>query len=324
MFKPNVEKLKEKRDVKGLINALSHKDWGVRNGAAEALRKIGKPAVEPLIQLLKDESAGVLQEKAAGILGEIGDTRAVEPLILVLENDLNLCILRQAAAESLGKIRDQRAVESLIKVLDEVYWSIPRDYDTCKSVLRALGEIRDKRAAKRLITIFDRRLPEDTRMGFVSALRKINDQRAVTSYIKQIKWGWGKKYDPSREKHANDALDAAWILGEIGDRSDACKLLTKVLEEFVEMTRRHAALVQKLKEGKIIDDDYRPYFDSIGRERSEMLNVALDAVKALKKIGDSGAIHPLITFRAALGMADGLGTLELVEKVIEKLQEKQG
>jgi HEAT repeat protein len=51
LFKPNVEKLKAKGDVEGLIKVLKHKNPEVRSEAEEALGEIGKPAVEPLIQL---------------------------------------------------------------------------------------------------------------------------------------------------------------------------------------------------------------------------------------------------------------------------------
>lgn len=54
--KPNVEKLREKRDVEGLMKALKHKDINVRLGAAEALGRIGDARAEkPLTEVLKDE-----------------------------------------------------------------------------------------------------------------------------------------------------------------------------------------------------------------------------------------------------------------------------
>lgn len=40
-FKPNIEKLEERRDVKGLIKAIKYKDEDVREKAADALFKIG-------------------------------------------------------------------------------------------------------------------------------------------------------------------------------------------------------------------------------------------------------------------------------------------
>ena len=46
---PNVEKMKAKRDVKGLIKALHYEnDGNVRSAAAMALIAIGAPAVGPL------------------------------------------------------------------------------------------------------------------------------------------------------------------------------------------------------------------------------------------------------------------------------------
>ena len=51
---PNIAKLQAKADVRGLIKALRHKDTTVRRNAAEALRKLGDAAVEPLLAALGD------------------------------------------------------------------------------------------------------------------------------------------------------------------------------------------------------------------------------------------------------------------------------
>jgi len=57
LFKPNVKKLEEKKDVEGLISALLYEtDWpDVRQEAAEALGRIGNTrAIEPLIRVCGD------------------------------------------------------------------------------------------------------------------------------------------------------------------------------------------------------------------------------------------------------------------------------
>jgi HEAT repeat protein len=79
---------------------------------------------------------------AAKALGDIGDTRAVEPLIKEL-GDIN-----SAAAEALGKIRDERALEPLIEALvwNEYGGRIDRKY-----VAEALGQLGDTRAIQPII-----------------------------------------------------------------------------------------------------------------------------------------------------------------------------
>jgi len=84
-FKPNIEKMRTRQDVEGLIKALKHKDFEVRKNATDALGEIGDVrAIEPLIQALKDKGRGV-QKYAAKALGEIGEP-AVEPLIEALKD----------------------------------------------------------------------------------------------------------------------------------------------------------------------------------------------------------------------------------------------
>ena len=87
LFKPKVEKMEKNRDVGGLIEALKHKDVGVRRRAAGALGRFGDPrAVDPLIGILTDSDVVLggeslyLQGDVARALGEIGDERALEAL----------------------------------------------------------------------------------------------------------------------------------------------------------------------------------------------------------------------------------------------------
>ncbi len=59
--KPNFDKLKSKRDVKGLIKLLDHKDPWVRETAVKALGDVGYDAkvASALAKMLKDENPGV-------------------------------------------------------------------------------------------------------------------------------------------------------------------------------------------------------------------------------------------------------------------------
>jgi HEAT repeat protein len=109
---PDPLKLMRKRDVKGLIKALSFQDsnvsWArmVRFAAAAALGEIGDArAVEPLVAALQDRT---LREVAARALGQIGDARAVEPLLAALQDPEEE--VRVAAVSALGEIMDARVV----------------------------------------------------------------------------------------------------------------------------------------------------------------------------------------------------------------------
>jgi len=142
---PNVEKMRQKKDVKGLIKALvDEKDSDVRGNAAIALRNIGDSrAVEPLIRALGDADSYVRQN-AAEALGKIGEP-TVEPLIRTLIEGSN--DVRGNAAQALGTIGDSRAVEPLIRALGDSDWRV------LWNAARALGKIGDPRAVEPLIQL---------------------------------------------------------------------------------------------------------------------------------------------------------------------------
>lgn len=94
-FKPNIEKMKAKKDVGGLIKALKDKDGGVRVSAVVALGEIGEPAVEPLIEAVRDEDEDVRVEAAEALI-KIGDERAVDPLIQYLKGAKEWVLLEVA------------------------------------------------------------------------------------------------------------------------------------------------------------------------------------------------------------------------------------
>lgn len=114
---PNIDKLKDKQDIEGLIKALEYgTDSDIRQDAIGALIEIGKPAIEPLIKALKADDWEV-RKSAAWALGKIGDERAVEPLIEVLgDKDVDV---RYIAAWALTEIGEP-AVNSLIDVLKKM------------------------------------------------------------------------------------------------------------------------------------------------------------------------------------------------------------
>ncbi len=99
-----------------LIGQLGDKEPFVRDSVVTTLAEIGPPAVPLLIRAMDDED-WVIRQGASQALGRIGDPRAVEPLIIAL-GDKNQWI-RQYAAEALGLIGDKQAIEPLVEALED-------------------------------------------------------------------------------------------------------------------------------------------------------------------------------------------------------------
>jgi len=131
---PAVTKMKSRRDVRGLVRALtSAEDCDYRSGAAEALGEIGDPlAIAPLLVRLQD-SCSRLRTAAAEALGKIGEPRAVEPLTTVLRHDSS--DVRRAAVEALGRIGDRCAVAAVIAAIDD------QDANVRRAAVNALDDI---------------------------------------------------------------------------------------------------------------------------------------------------------------------------------------
>ncbi len=117
MVVPNVEEMKNRKDVPGLIKALSHADLVVARLSALALGKIRDiRAVEPLIAVLTSEDVH-LRKIAIISLSHIGDPRAVEPLMARLKDEE--WFVRSQAAWALGVISKVIEDHNLLKQMDE-------------------------------------------------------------------------------------------------------------------------------------------------------------------------------------------------------------
>lgn len=104
------------RSTSRLISRLSSRDPDTRYQAAGCLGDAGDPvAIEPLIPLLDDPEVGV-RWKAAEALGKLG-TPAVEPLAANLR--IGSVDARWMAAVALGEIGDPRAIPALMGALDD-------------------------------------------------------------------------------------------------------------------------------------------------------------------------------------------------------------
>lgn len=133
--------------VERLIAVLKNKDWRYEyvHHTTTAFGSIGRPAVRPLIAVLKDRGLDDwVRESAAESLGTIGDPLAVEHLIEVMKE---ISGAGSAAISSLAKMRDVRAVEPLISLLKH------KNCIKRQEAATALGSIKDPRAIEPLISL---------------------------------------------------------------------------------------------------------------------------------------------------------------------------
>lgn len=112
--------------VTKLIQVLNdeyyQEEYFIKTGCVKALGLIGdKRAVETLIVTLDDYDSFV-RSSSAKALGLIGDNRAVEPLIDTLENDID-SIVRIASVNALGKFEDINTIKPIVEAMEEEYSS---------------------------------------------------------------------------------------------------------------------------------------------------------------------------------------------------------
>ena len=107
---------KNPRAIQPLIEALADFDKSVREQATLALSTIGKAAIEPLAEAMK-EPKWETRYRAAEALGKIADEKAVQPLIQGLKD--NRDHVRYMAAKGLHELGDSGAAEPLIILLKD-------------------------------------------------------------------------------------------------------------------------------------------------------------------------------------------------------------
>jgi hypothetical protein len=240
-----VKRLREQGDIPGLIRALRNRDpavqydavealgeladpaatdalmsaltgdkySGIRWKAAEALVKIGEPAVPSLIAALTHSDEGV-RWKAAVTLGEIGDQRGIIPLIGLLSDTDRF--VRSRAAYALGL-----AGPPAIPALSETLKDAPSGVRT--GIVTALGKMHDPAAIRVLIRALTDS-SEDVRQDIITSLASQGEE-AIDLLVAAL-----ADPEPLRQQ------GAAMALGALG-RPEVLEPLQKALETAGSPTR---------------------------------------------------------------------------------------
>lgn len=129
-----LRRLADKQSTEVILFALRSEQARIRQFAAISLSTLKNPdTIEPLIELLLNDDDMDVKGGIIGALGDIGDSRAVEPIIRYLGDDYLVLV----SIEALGKIGDKRAINAL-----EATYGKYRDLRIKPALDKALHQIR--------------------------------------------------------------------------------------------------------------------------------------------------------------------------------------
>jgi HEAT repeat protein len=282
----NIDLLKKDQNVDGLIGALQSEDALTRQRAALALGDFGDAkAIEPLIRVLGDPVQGV-REAAADSLSMMGKP-AVEPLIELIEHPerskkyeapsghlpaFEEPSLRREPPAGIEGMEEEEGV-TVQGVRPGMAWDVETRRDLRRTYAAAvLGEIGEARAVDTL----------------VRALKDENTDLRCQASGALIKMGSGAVQPVARmltDQNPDIRVVAAGVLGDIGDPS-AVDILISALHDDTDDVRGAAA-------GALVQIG-SPAVDSlIEATNDDDRWVRLYAAGALKYIGDPRAIDAL-------------------------------
>jgi HEAT repeat protein/CheY-like chemotaxis protein len=262
---------KEYQEIGPLILALLDRAEEKRQMAVQAAHTLGEMgderAIEPLIEVLQDrDSHWNVRSAAARALARIGGPRVVEPLIAALKNGV-----RDAAALALGGLGDSRAVQPLIAVLRDVEHS----GHVSAAAVWALGNLRDERAVTPLVEI----LYDEPAGNVWWVVTRSLAQIGTPAVELLVEWLLN-----ARDGHIRQV--AVELLGQIGD-GHAVEPLIAALRDGSEDVRRTAAWYL----GNMADQ--RAVEPLIVSLRDDDADVRA-AIRSLGRLGDTRAVEPLV------------------------------
>ncbi len=305
--------------IEPLIMLLGDLYPSVQQASMEALKKTGKPSVEPLIKELNNKSSSV-RKNVLTILGDIRDPASVKPVIPLLiddssevrikakeviktfDKDAVPCLIeglddkkpsiREISAEILGEIKDRRSVEPLILKLND------KDRSVREKSLKAIINTGDD-SVEILIKYLNNK-DRDIRKNVIFATGETGSRRAVKPLSLMI-----KDKDSEIRKYTAEAL------GKTADTGAAEPLLDMFFydkDEHVKESALNALRVKTIAEASIPlilryrEEEIKKIAVSLKDELTAPLIEKLghdtqDRIKAIKILGFTGnnlCINPLI------------------------------
>lgn len=136
--------------IQELIAALGDENDDVRRRAQVTLHELGAAAIEPLGEALLKGTPDV-RRRAAALLNNVGDARAVAPLVTALNAVKDQCddLTLVQIVDALGVFGDPRGTKALIAALPDTSPHVQR------RIISALVNIGDRRAIPAIEALVD-------------------------------------------------------------------------------------------------------------------------------------------------------------------------
>jgi|GEM_PF-986014 len=278
-------------------------DPNLRRTAIGVMTKTrSKRAVEFLLDSLQNDSVPWVRVKSILGLGDLKDTRAVEPLLVALSDSNDR--VRAGVAQALGELKDARAVEPLINALSDEDWNVQA------KAAWALGDLGDSAVEPLINALSD----EDSNVRVVAALAlgRLGESAfepllaALNADDKEVRAG------------------AARALGDLKDARAVEPLINALSNERSNVRARVAQALGELKDARAVE----PLINALSDEE---WNVRAEATWALGNLKDTRAVEPLLVAlsdsndRVRASSARALGNLKdarAVEPLIDALSDE--
>jgi phycocyanobilin lyase subunit beta len=177
-----------------LIAALGYNNPGAAVAAVDGLIRLGKPAVQPLLELLDGYNYGA-RAWALRALSGIGDPRALDLLLEAALHDFALSV-RRAAARGLGTIDwdaipaadldgiQMRILDALLRVLQDPEWIVRYAAVTGLQELAIAFAIHRTDLAQAILAQFDQRVLSDDSLAVIARIGCA--QREIQQYVLDV------------------------------------------------------------------------------------------------------------------------------------------
>lgn len=267
-----------------LISALSNRDTALRKTAADVLSSMEPDRVVPsLLSALKQDAYGDVSRT----LGRIGDSRAVEPLLLTLESATY--VSRQAALEALGSIADRRALPAFLKAMNDDTTGVR------EAAVRGLDKLKSPDSITRLIEALTDPAPT-VREGASLALEHMGGLviQALLPSLESPDW--------------RIRLNTVQILGRIGDVRAVEVLLRKLHDPAGNVCGAVIAELKRLMDPRCIGWLLRALEDRDAYVRENVADL-------LMQLGDSFTLPRLVVGESRLAERDRAAILDYMRHI---------